>query len=199
MARRRLPEETRREQLLTAAFRVACRDGVRRMTVRAVAAEAGVSHGLVLFYFTRRDRLVRALLDWLIESTAVLHVTEDIARFPRALDRLHALLQQEMARLAHQPEHTRLFLEYWAFGAQHPAIRARISAELERYREAFRSIMAELLRTEGGNYPGVTAEGLAAVAVSWIHGCAVQAMVDPQNFDIDQFLAAVRGLVGRLT
>lgn len=195
---RRLPEEARREQLLTAAFRVACRDGVRRLTIRAVATEAGVSHGLVLFYFTRRDRLVRSLLDWLIENMSVLHITEDIARFPRPLDRVDALLQQEMARLAHQPEHTRLFLEYWAFGAQHPAIRARISAELERYRDAFREIMTELLRTEEGPFAGVTAEGLAAVAVSWIHGCAVQAMIDPANFDIEEFLAAVRAMVGRL-
>ncbi len=195
---RRLPEEARREQLLAAAFRVACRDGVRRLTVRSVATDAGVSHGLVLFYFGRKDRLVRALLDWLIETTSVLHITEDIARFPRPIDRLHALLQQEMARLAHQPEHTRLFLEYWAFGAQHAAIRARISAELERYRGAFREIMAELLGTEGGASAGVTADGLAAVAVSWIHGCAVQAMIDPRNFDIDEFLAAVRGMLGRL-
>lgn len=196
---RRLPEEERREQLLTAAFRVACREGVRRLTIRAVATEAGVSHGLVLFYFGRKDRLVRALLDWLIETTSVLHITEDVARFPRALDRLHALLQQEMARLAHQPEHTRLFLEYWALGAQHRAIRARISAELERYRGAFREIMAELLQSGRGDFPGVTADGLAAVAVSWIHGCAVQAMIDPQNFDIEEFLTAVRGVVGRLS
>lgn len=195
---RRLPEEARRKQLLAAAFRVACREGVRRLTIRAVATEAGVSHGLVLFYFGRKDGLVRALLDWLIDNTAVLHITEDIARFPRALDRLHALFQQEMARLAHQPEHTRLFLEFWAFGAQHPAIRARISAELERYRDAFRAIMADLLRTEGAAFTGVTAEGLAGVAVSWIHGCAVQAMIDPQNFDIDEYLTAVRGMVGRL-
>ncbi len=195
---RRLPEETRRAQLLAAAFRVACRDGVRRLTVRSVAAEAGVSHGLVLFHFGRKDRLVRGLLDWLIETTSVLHITEDIAHFPRALDRLHALLQQEMSRLARQPEHTRLFLEYWALGAQHAAIRARIGAELERYRGAFRETMAELLQTEGWASAGVTAEGLAGVAVSWIHGCAVQAMVDPQNFDMDEFLVAVRAMVGRL-
>jgi AcrR family transcriptional regulator len=196
---KRLPEEARREQLLNAAFRVAAREGIGRVTIRAVAAEAGVSHGLVLFYFSRKSRLVRKLLDWLIDSMAVLHVSEDIAHFPRALDRLHALLQQEMSRLSHQPEHMRLFLEYWALGAQHPAIRTRISAEMARYRSAFRQIMDELRQANGGAFPAVTAEGLAAVAVSWIHGCAVQAMIDPEHFDIDQYLAAVRGMVGRLS
>lgn len=193
-----MPENGRRQQLLEAAFAVACREGIGGMTVRAVAAEADVSHGLVLHYFGRKDRLVSELLDWLIETTAVLRVSEDIARFPRAMDRLHALLQQEMARVSHQPEHTRLFLEFWALGAQHDGIRARISAELERYRRAFRTIMENLLRAEPAAFGRVTADGLAAVAVSWIHGCAVQAMIDPVHFDTDEYLAAVRGVIGRL-
>jgi hypothetical protein len=103
-----------------------------------------------------------------------------------------------MARLSHQPQHTRLFLEYWALGAQHEGIRARISAELERYRTAFRAIMDTLLLAEPGKFAGATADGLAAVAVSWIHGCAVQAMVDPAHFDTDEYLAAVRVMIGRL-
>lgn len=198
MAGKRMPEDDRRQQLLEAAFTVACREGIGGMTVRAVAAEAEVSHGLVLHYFGRKDRLVRELLDWLVETTAVLRVSEDLARFPRAVDRLHALLQQEMTRLSHQPEHTRLFLEFWALGAQHDGIRTRISAELERYRRAFRKIMEKLLRAEPATFGGVTADGLAAVAVSWIHGCAVQAMIDPEHFDTDEYLAAVRGVIGRL-
>ena len=198
MAGRRMPEEARRRHLLEAAFTVACREGIRGLTVRGVAAEAQVSHGLVLFYFRRKDRLVRELLDWLIEGMAVLHVSSDIAHFPRALDQLHALLQQEMARLSHQPEHMRLFLEYWALGAQHEGIRTRISVELARYRAAFRAIMEEVLRAEPTTFAGVTADGLSAVAVSWINGCAVQAMIDPENFDMDEYLAAVRGVVGQL-
>jgi len=199
MVGKREPESVRREQILKAAFEVAAREGIDNLTIRAVASEAGLSHSLVLFHFQRRDRLVLELLDWLIETTSVLHVSEDIARFPRAMDRLHALLQQEMARLAHEPTHTRIFFEYWTLGARHPTIRARISEEMERYRSAFRDIMQEILLVESAAFSGVTADGLAAVAVSWIHGCAVQAMVDPEHFDTDEYLAAVRGVVGQLT
>jgi hypothetical protein len=100
-----------------------------------------------------------------------------------------------MSRLSHQPEHTRLFLEYWALGAREPEVRARISGELERYRTAFRSLMEELLLAEPAKFARASADGLAAVAVSWIHGCAVQAMVDPEHFDSDEYLAAVRGMI----
>ena len=198
MPGKRASEAERREQIVRAAFEVASREGIGSLTIRAVAAQAQVSHALVLFHFQRKERLVHALLDWLIETTSVLHVSEDVARFPHAEDRLHALLQQEMARLSHEPRHTRLFFEFWALGARHESVRVRISAELERYRAAFKAIMEELLRAEPGAFLGVTADGLAAVAVSWIHGCAVQAMVDPGHFDTDEYLAAVRGMVGQL-
>jgi TetR/AcrR family transcriptional repressor of bet genes len=199
MPGKRATEAERREQILRAAFEVASREGIGSLTIRAVAAEAKVSHALVLFHFERKERLVHALLDWLIESTSVLHVSEDVARFPRALDRLHALLQQEMARVSHQPRHVQLFFDYWALGARHETIRARMSAELERYRTAFRAIMAELLLAEPVAFAGATADGLAAVAVSWIHGCAVQAMIDPAHFDTGEYLAAVRGLIGEMS
>jgi AcrR family transcriptional regulator len=198
MRGKRVPEAMRREQILEAAFAVACREGIGRLSVRAVAAEARVSHALVLFHFGRKDSLVHELLEWVIAGMAVLHISDDVAHFPHARDRLHALLQQEMARLSHTPEHTRLFLEYWALGARHEAIRTRISAELERYRTAFRAIMEELLASDPAAFAEATPDGLAGVAVSWIHGCAVQAMVDPAHFDTDEYLAAVRALVGRL-
>jgi AcrR family transcriptional regulator len=198
MRAKRKPEEARREEILQAAFEVAVRDGIGGLTVRAVAAEAGISHALVLFHFGRKERLVHELLSWVIDSTSVLHISEDVARFPHARDRLHALMHQEMLRLAEQPEHTRLFLEYWALGARHPTIQTPISAELERYRSAFRTIMEELLLAEPAGFTDATADGLAAVAVSWIHGCAVQAMIDPDHFDIDEYLAAVRAMIGRL-
>jgi TetR/AcrR family transcriptional regulator, transcriptional repressor of bet genes len=195
--RRRIPEQARREQILEAAFHVASRASLSGLTVRAVAAEAGVSHALVLFHFGRKDRLVHELLDWVLNSTSVLHVSEDIARFPHARDRLNALLEQELTRQSHQPEFTRLFLEYWALGAHHKEIRTRIGAELERYRAAFREIMAELVEAEPFQFSGVTADGMAAVVVSWIQGCAVQGLVAPGQFDTDGYLAALRGLMAR--
>jgi TetR/AcrR family transcriptional repressor of bet genes len=198
MAGKRAPEDERREQILRGAFEVASREGIGGLTIRAVAAEARISHALVLFHFERKERLVHALLDWLIETTSVLHVPAEVAGLPQAEDRLHALLQQEMSRLSREPRHTRLFFEFWALGARKESIRLRISAELERYRAAFKAIMEELLRAEPGAFRGVTADGLAAVAVSWIHGCAVQAMIDPGHFDTDEYLAAVRGMVGQL-
>jgi AcrR family transcriptional regulator len=47
-----------REALLEAAIRVVASAGLRGLTIRSVAEEAGVTHGLVRYYFTNRNGLV---------------------------------------------------------------------------------------------------------------------------------------------
>jgi TetR/AcrR family transcriptional repressor of bet genes len=198
MPGRQASESLRRSQIVTAAYHVAAARGLDGLTVRSVAKKAGVSTGLVLFHFKTKEQLEMALLDWLLETTTVLHITPDIAQIPLPLDRLIALLQREMDRLSSEPLRIRLFFDFWARGIRHVGIRSKMRRELARYRDAFRPMAAEVLRAEPERFPGVTPEGLAAVAVSFIKGCAVQSMIDPRQFDIGEYLAATLGLVGQL-
>lgn len=213
MPGQRAPEQERREQIVSAAYAVALRTGIAEVTLRAVAAQAGLSHGLLLFHFKRKDEIIGALLDRVLATTAMLHLSEEalsksVARLPRAPDRLGALLRHELERLSVDPRGMRLFFEYWALGVRHTAIRQKIASALERYRAAFRSVAAEVVAA-GGPRPtaassgavtsdALTPDALAAVAVSLINGCAVQMMIDPERFDTAAYLAAVQGLVGTL-
>jgi TetR/AcrR family transcriptional repressor of bet genes len=191
-------ESERRRQILRAAFDVASRKGLAGLTVRLVATRAGLSTGLLLFHFKTKEHMIAALLDYVLETTTVLHITEDNARIPSPLDRLLALLHQEMDRLSSEPARIRLFFDFWAKGIRHQVIRSKMRRELARYREAFRPMAEEVLRAEPDRFAQVTAEGLAAVAVSFIKGCAVQSMIDSRRFDFQEYLAATQGLVGQL-
>lgn len=194
----RAAEAVRRGQIIKAAYAVAAAKGLDAVTVRDIARKAGISHGLVLFHFETKEQLVLALLDWLLETTTVLHITDDIARIPQPLDRLHALLHREMHRLSREPRRIRVFFDFWAKGIRDPEIRSKMRGELDRYRDAFRPIAEEVLKSEPRRFAQVSAAGLAAVAVSFIKGCAVQSMIDPDDFDIEEFLAAADGLLGPL-
>jgi TetR/AcrR family transcriptional repressor of bet genes len=198
MPGKKASEEARRTQILRAAFDVASRRGLDSLTVRMVATKAGLSSGLVLFHFKTKEHLVVALLHHVLATTTVLYVTDEIARIAEPLDRLLALLELEMHRLSSEPRRMRLFFDFWAMGIRHDLIRARMQAELHRYREAFRPMAEEVLRAEPERFAGVTPDGLAAVAVSFIKGCAVQSMIDPDQFDIEEYLVAARGLLREL-
>ncbi|MEV0336390.1 TetR/AcrR family transcriptional regulator [Nocardia sp. NPDC050717] len=58
----RLPPAQRREQLLDAALRVVARDGLARLTMQAVAREAGVAKPVLYAVFPAAPELVAALL-----------------------------------------------------------------------------------------------------------------------------------------
>lgn len=55
-----------REALLAAAVRVVARRGLRHLTYRSVAEEAGVTHGLVVHHFGSRDALIAEALSYAI-------------------------------------------------------------------------------------------------------------------------------------
>jgi AcrR family transcriptional regulator len=197
MPGQKAPEEERREQILQAAYHVALRAGVDGVTVRAVAAEAGLSHGLVLFHFGRKGQLVAALLDRVLSTTALLTVSEDLPVHSDAPDRLRVHLRQELEQLQRSPRDLRLFFEYWAIGTREPGIRKKIGAALERYRTALSAFAQDALQAAPQRVD-VTADGLSAVAVSLISGGAVQWMVDPEAFDIDGYLDTVKNIMEQL-
>jgi len=195
MPGKKVAEVERRDQILAATYRVAAEGGLWETTILQVAAEARVSPGLVIFHFESRRQLFLALLDHLLATTTVLLVDPAVDALPSPIDRLVAVLRLEMRRITSEPLRIRLTFDFWMAGVRDAAIRGRLQTEFARYRDAFRPLADEVLRSQPGRFPGVTPNGLAGVAVSLIKGCAVQAMIDADHFDVDDHLAAAVGLL----
>lgn len=66
MPRVRSNEETRREEIVTAALRLILKNGFHNTTLDQVAAQARVSKGLVSYYFPKKDELFLAVLQKMI-------------------------------------------------------------------------------------------------------------------------------------
>jgi AcrR family transcriptional regulator len=87
--RKRAGYGTGREALLNAAVRVVARGGLRGLTYRALAEEAGVAHGLVVHHFGSRDALMEEALTHAVRlslSTSALEPgTGEVADFSTGL------------------------------------------------------------------------------------------------------------------
>lgn len=99
-----------------------------------------------------------------------------------------------MQRLAREPLRIRLLFDFYTAGIRDEEICEIMRGEFERYRESFRPIVHSVLQSEALELIDVTTNGLAAVIVSFIKGCAVQAMIDPA-FDIESYLSAAEALL----
>ena len=64
-----MPRGDRRNELLDAAEQVLSRGGPQALTLQAVADEAGVSKGGLLYHFANKSELVRGLVERLVNDT----------------------------------------------------------------------------------------------------------------------------------
>ncbi|MBV9259430.1 MAG: TetR/AcrR family transcriptional regulator [Ktedonobacteraceae bacterium] len=188
-------EEIRREQIVQAAFRVATRQGLEQLTVRLVAAEAGLSTGLVFFHFKSKEALLLALLNWLLDS--LFERWNASENLPPA-ERLLALLQLDLQDLyQHEQAGARLnlFFTYWTIAIHDPDINERIQQAMERSRQAFLPAAQALIDSEPVRFHQVTPEGLVTVCTAIVQGCAMQSLLSGQYVDVEQILKVVCALL----
>ncbi len=183
------PEAARREQILEAAYRVAIKRRLSGLTIRDVAREAKLSTGLVLFHFKTKEALVDAFLEWTLRSRAVLQPPTQQVGDGRAGRSLCALVSAEAVRLSSDRLRSELFFEFWVAGTRTARLRTQMRRALTQYRREFRTCASAVL--QDALCSTATADGLAAAAVSFIHGCAIQAVIDPDAFDLRSTLAVL--------
>lgn len=191
----RAPGDERRRQLVDAGLVVAARDRLEGLTVRNVARQAGLSPGLVFHHLGDKRSLLLAVLDRVIEL-AIPQV-----RPPGNVSegQLLAHLREEVAALPERRELVELFLDFWVMGTREPEVRRRIAAAVGAYRDALRPLAAAAVEADPHRFGGVAADQLAAVAVAFAHGLAVQAVLEPDVVDADATLAALEALVAAPT
>lgn len=181
MPGQRAPEAERRRQILDAAYRVAVERGLEGLTGREVAQAAGLSTGLVFFYYGNTEMLRLALLDdlivWLVEREASELQAEATLR--EQLEVEIGLQQEDRDRVG-------LFLEYWVFGMRSPEMRGRLRKALIGYRASFAEGARQLLAVQASDAGEAPVTSLAALAVSLVMGAALQDLLDPSWYAREQ-------------
>ncbi|QAY63471.1 TetR family transcriptional regulator [Xylanimonas allomyrinae] len=124
-----------RTALLRATIAVVARSGLRALTYRAVAAEAGVSHGLVRHHFGSRDALIAAALAYAVERSLAESTPQ-----PRTAEEF-ALGLEDLADREREAFQYELALE----STRRPELREAV----RRYYETYRDSIADRLRALG--------------------------------------------------
>lgn len=118
---------TGREALLRAAVHVVAHKGLRGMTYRAVAEEAGVNNSLVAHHFGSRDALIAAALGWASEQSIA------ASRLQEAAQQEDTLTEALMALLLAEPELQVFQYEMILEARRRPELAGPVSELYERY------------------------------------------------------------------
>jgi AcrR family transcriptional regulator len=169
----------RHQEILDAAARVITERGLAETRISDIAEQAGVSPGLILYYFDSKDRLLAEALTF-ANDQFYLRTSREIRRLPSAKDQLRRLVDlsvpgylQEFGRL----DEWALWIEVW--------VRALRDAEMAKDREVlderWRSQIAEIVRAGRQTGEFTSAEDpdeLALRLACLIDGLAIQVVMN---------------------
>ena len=163
--------------LSRAVWTVLAEQGLERLTVRAVAAAAGCTTGLVMHRFPNRRALLLHARQLLHDTTrARVRALEDAAGSPRAA--LRAVLRQGLATDARTRQEAIVWMGFLAAAVADDEL-------IAEHRRNNRSWRARVERLAAAAAPDWTAERVATVALALIamtEGLAAFAAADPAAF-----------------
>jgi AcrR family transcriptional regulator len=188
--------EARRRELSDALWRIVLRDGMHAVTVRSVAAEAGVSAGMVQHYFRTQDELIEFAM-----RDALEHMLERVGRIDLTRPDPEAALAA-MEQVVPLDSQRRAEAEVWLAMLS----RRHSGPALERQNELVDSTLASTIRAylqmmvDAG---AMSAERDVDVETARLHalidGLSLHALSEPPMIGPDQIRAALRAHLADLT
>lgn len=173
---KRVDHQERRERIAAALMRVAACQGLESVSLRHVAAEAGVTAGMVQHYFPSKEAMMQFAMDTAsarFEERIAVAVAE-LGEQPSARELIRALLTTLMSTAGHDAaDDGRVALAFMAYAATRPAV----AADLERSNAELRDFIASQLRraiAEGTAPASLDPKSAAATLVALTDGLGVQ-------------------------
>lgn len=165
-------------QRIVAAMRSSvARHGVAGSTFERVAADAGVSRGLLHYYFGTKERLLVEVVRRDAEIRTR-RLEEPLARARSVDDVVNALVASLKDAIDNDPDFFQLLFELFSAGRRNPDI----EQEFGRLFSSLRSSVAEILKAkerEGVLRLRYDAEAVVSFLFATADGLALQALSDP--------------------
>jgi TetR/AcrR family transcriptional regulator, transcriptional repressor of bet genes len=193
---RRAPPTVRREALIEATLACLRKHGHEGASARRIAAEAGVSPGLINHHFPSVSALVAACYE-----TLAMSLLRSIQQHARAADatpreRLRRFFQASFAPALLEPGLFNTWLVFWSMIAHDAGVRAVQERTYGAYRAALESFLGQLRRSEGVPAFRLRAAGIALSSL--LDGLWIEASMNPGTFKPAQAVALCEDWINAL-
>lgn len=185
-----------RARLLAAAYKLLVRDGYARLSMRDVAAEVGVNHAMVHYYFGTKDQLVIAALD---EANRALIARQErmyaaSGGFAAKWAQARAFYEEDLAS-----GFVRVQMELWGASIANPQLRNDVLPRLLEWRRVIHAVVRDALSAYQLDLP-MSADVIATWIVAFWAGmefAMLAGMTDEQSH-FQEAMDAVQFMLERL-
>lgn len=184
-----MSREARRAQLIASTIETLAARGYSRITLTDVARAAGLSHGLVLFHFESKERLLAETLNFLAEEyrqnwqAALSQAGDDPA------EQLNALIEADFNPAICTPSRLAAWCSFWGEAQSRPIYQELCGDKDDAYNRQLEGICQRL--SDAGGY-GHVANRVARVIRVSIEGTWLDLMTMTAPYERDEALSTVR-------
>ncbi|TAL38041.1 MAG: TetR family transcriptional regulator [Spirochaetes bacterium] len=176
--------EKRKKQITSATYKVVSKKGYYNFTIRDIAREAGLSTGLVHYYFKDKDELLFTLLKMMNNNLREILVKElSTAKDPR--EKLKIFMDQAFRLLQREKEYFHVLIDFWTQINHNDRIRKANTKLYESYRVEIASILNEGIQL--GIFPEMDVHYASAIIISVVQGMIIQYVLDQNSFNYDEY------------
>jgi TetR/AcrR family transcriptional repressor of bet genes len=180
LAKAEAVKEIRRKQLIDATIRAIGRYGYTSTTLTHVAGEAGLSPGIVNFYFKSKDQLLMATLEQIAEEySAFWQAAMSKGKVAPAAG-LEAMIEADFHASVCNPEKISIWYAFWAEAGNNPAYQGLVQ-RLETDYTVQTIELCNRIITEGGY--GIDARTVAVGLNAMIDGLWFDCLMEPKAFN----------------
>lgn len=185
---RHAPEGDRRQELIEATLECIAELGIQSTTVRAVAAKAGVSNGLIRHHFENKANLIVAAYRRTMEliTEAAFEVLASKEGTPH--QRLNRFVRVALGGQASEYRMISLWATFISQIGVDPVIASLRSQEYLSLRRATEALIAEVFEAEGRNPSKEEVEQMAIVANAVLDGLWIEACLDETGKTVEQMI-----------
>src|SRR5215471_1319142 len=176
-------KEARQRQLIDATISTIGKVGYSGTTLNHVAGAAGLSPGIVNFYFKSKDQLLAATLAQLAEEHESLWLAKIAAAGGSPEAGLDAMIEADFDPVICTREKVVVWFAFWAEAQSRPLYHSVVSELEERYFQQTQAFCAQLI--EQGGYAGIDAADVARGLNAISDGLWADLLVLPDTFDLE--------------
>ena len=174
MPRKPDPNNTRSNEIIRATIRCLARSGFSQLTMKRLAAEAGVSQGILHYYFKDKRAILAAAAGHVMDDLD-LRAKSESANRRDASSRLRAMIKACLAATADR-EFWTVFMALWGESLHDPALASINKAAYQRARKAIGGIIEQGVRD--GDFKPANIVDTSAMVLALIDGMSLQLTFD---------------------
>ncbi len=189
---KRILTDIRREQLTAAAYKVVSQKGYNNFTIADIASEAGLSVGLVHYYFKNKQELLLHVFKE-TQKNVRRNLAAELEKASDPRGKLEIFIDQSFLLFQREKDYFSLLFEFWTEINRNEAIKKMVRRLYQAYRAELSIILEKGI--EEKIFAEMDIQYTTTLCVSIVQHTIIQHLIDDTAFDFNEYAGRMKTFI----